>query len=362
MSENLILPTERLYTADTKAPEVPFDFHKELETFRAMRTDFADELFATKTRRELRANKKNVVELRQQKILLPDETIIPDRTIEQNCQSELAPYIAFTEQPNQIISFHDPAAPGFDFNPYADWTTSLLRYEDWQRPWQPMEDCMILHGAAFFEVIFDESTAAKFSFEYVRREHLIIPRDTKDLQACLRIARVYEITKHQLTLLAAAFGFDPAVVAKIKEHYRTKTEFVKIYKYFLRDENNYVYNAWFADPDIGVDSYLREPMPHFLGDYSEPSPGPLGQLTPPSPQPTTIYPFVDFPYRTQEDEAILLVQGQAALSSHVQEAMTGLLSSTVNGCIRASGIYAGRDPAPGTDGTGKELLPLIILT
>lgn len=362
MSENVILPTERLYTADTKSPEIPFDFQKELEVFRAMRTDFTDELYATKIRRELRANRKNVIELRQQKILLPDETIVPDRTIEQNCQTELAPYIAFTEQPNQVVSFHDPNNPGFDYNPYADWITSLFRYEDWQRPWQPMEDCMILHGAAFFEVIFDESTPAKFSFEYVRRDHLIIPRDTKDIQACFRLARIYEVTKHQLSLLASAFGFDESVVTKIKDHYKTKTEFIKIYKYFLRDEQNYVYNAWFADPDIGVDTYLREPMPHFLGDYSDPSAlGPVALPSapqPPSPQPTTVYPIVDFPYRTQEDEAILLVQGQAALSSHVQEAMTGLLSSTVNGCIRASGIYAGRDPAPGTDGTGKELFPL----
>ena len=127
-----------------------------------------------------------------------------------------------------------------------------------------------------FEVIFDESTPAKFSFEYVRRDHLIIPRDTKDIQACFRLARIYEVTKHQLSLLASAFGFDPSAVAKIKEHYRTKTEFIKIYKYFLRDDNNYVYNAWFADPDIGVDTYLREPMPHFLGDYSEPAPSALG--------------------------------------------------------------------------------------
>jgi len=359
MSENIVLPTSQSHPQDTKAPEIPFDFKEELSVFRQLLTEFGAEVEATKIRRDLRANRKNVAELRQQGILLPDETIIPDRTIEQNCQTEIIPYIAFTEQPNQVVSFHDPANPGFDYNPYADWITSVMRYEDWQRPWQPMEDCMILHGAAFFEVIFDESSPAKYAFEYVRREHFIIPRDTKDIQACLRLARVYEITKHQLSLLAAAFGFNPSVVEKIKEHYKSKTEFIRIYKYFLRDENNYVYNAWFADPDIGCDAWLREPMPHFLGDYSDPAETLPGlPPAPPSPQPTTIYPFVDFPYRTQEDEAILLVQGQAALSVHCQEAMTGLLSATVNGCTRAAGIYAGQDPAPGTNGTGKELFPL----
>lgn len=353
MSENIVLPQSQDSPADSRAPEVPFEFDKEKEVFKQLQNEFVNEVEATKIRRELRENRKNVAELRQQQILLPDETIIPDRTIEQNCQSEIIPLIAFTEQPNQVLSFHDPTNPGFDYTLYADWLTSLVRYENWQLPWQQMEDCMVLHGAGFHEIIFDEASPAKFTTEYVRRDHFIIPKDTKDINACLRLARKYEITKHQLDLLAAAFGFDPQVVAKIKEHYKTKSEFIDIYKYFLRDENNYVYNAWLAPDSVSADTWLREPMPHFLGDYEDPLPG-----MPPTQRPTTQYPFIAFPYRTQEDESILKVQGQAALSVHVQEALTGLYSATVNGAIRAAGVYAARAPGPGKEPDNKTLYTL----
>lgn len=355
MSELSILPnvTTAQYPADAKLPEIPFDFQKESEVFRALCDDFNDEVNAVKIRRELRENRKNVDQLRREGKLLPDETIIPDRTIEQNCQAEIAPYIAYTETPEEILSFSDPAAPGFDYSLHSKWITSLLRDESWQEPWQKMEDCMITHGAGFFEVIFDPAAPSKSSFEYVRREHFIIPRDTKDLQACHRLARKYEITKHQLKLLAAEFGFDQSVVEKIEDHYKTKNDFIHIYKYFLRHENNSVYNAWLADKDLGAQTWLRPPEPHFLGDFKQ------DLLTnPPVPAETTTVPFFAFPYRTQENESILFVQGQAALSVHVQEAMQGLLSATVNSSIRASGLYAAVKPGPGESPQNKELYPL----
>lgn len=354
MSELSILPqiTTVQYPADSKSPEIPFDFQKETDVFRALCDDFNDEVNAVRIRRELRANRKNVDQLRREGKLLPDETIIPDRTIEQNCQNEIAPYIAFTETPEEILSFSDPANPGFDYYQHSRWITSLLRDENWQQPWQKMEDCMILHGAGFFEVLFDDSAPSKSTFEYVRREHLIIPRDTRDLQGCHRLARKYEITKHQLKLLAAAFNFDPSIVAKIEDHYKTKNTFIPIFKYFLRDENNYVYNAWLAEHELGVQNWLRQPQAHFLGDLLP------SQQGPPLPKPTTIIPFVEFPYRTQEDEAILLVQGQAALTVHVQEAMQGVLTAIVNTSIRASGLYASVDPGPGETPQNKELFAL----
>lgn len=355
MSENIVLPTSQSHPQDTKAPEIPFDFKEELSVFRQLLTEFGAEVEATKIRRDLRANRKNVAELRQQGILLPDETIIPDRTIEQNCQTEIIPYIAFTEQPNQVISFHDPAAPGYNYAQLSDWITSLLRYENWQLPWQQMEDSMVLHGAGFHEIIFDPAAPAKFTIEYVRRDHFIIPRDTKDLNAVYRFARKYELTKHQLDLLTTAFSFDPAVVAKIKEHYKNRSEFICVYKYFLRDKDNYLYNAWLADESCGADTWLRDPMPHFLGDYAPADPD--LQLEPYQ-LPTTSTPFTAFPYRTQEDEAILMVQGQAALSVHVQEALTGMYSATVNAAVRASGLYASREPGPGKEPDNKTLYPL----
>lgn len=355
-----IAPTLPVYQAppqDTKAPEVPFNFKDELEVFRALDSDYADEIQATQVRRELREHKKNVGELRAQGLLLPDETIVPDRTIEQNCQLEIIPYINYTEQATDVISFTDPANPSYDFSRHANWITSLLRYENWQVPWQEMQDCMVLHGAGFHEVVFSEATPAKFEIEYVRRDHLRIPQGTIDINACYRVARCYELTKHQLDLLAAAYAFNESVVQKIKDHYKSKTDFIKIFKYFLRDENNYVYNAWFADPSIAADDWLRPPEKHFLGDFDlETTLDEAGQPTQiPVPAPTTIIPIFGFPYRVQEDQKLLKVQGQAALSVHIQNALTGIYSGVTNGCQRASGVYAAATPAPG-EGTSDKTL------
>lgn len=354
MSEQNVIPqiTQAQFPADTKSPEIPFDFQKESEVFRALLDDFNEEVNAVKVRRELRANRKNVDQLRREGKLLPDETIIPDRTIEQNCQAEIVPYISFTETPEEVLSFSDPANPGFDFYQHSRWITSLLRDESWQEPWQKMQDCMITHGAGFFEVIFDPAAPSRSAFEYVRRDHFIIPRDTKDIQACHRLARKYEITKHQLRILAADFQFDETVVRKIEEHYKTKNDFISIYKYILRDENNYVYNAWLAEHSLSADRWLRPPQAHFMSDFS------VDQFNQPVPSPTTIIPFFAFPYRTQEDESILFVQGQAALSVHVQEAMQGLLSATVNASTRAAGLYGAVEPGPGEGPQNKELYPL----
>ena len=350
----LLMPAQVEHPQDVAVSERPFRFDEESQTFRQLRQEYEPELQATLNRRALRDNKKNVAELRASKQLLPDETIIPDRTIDMAIRQDRGPFIAYLEQPQSVLSFHNPADPLADYSSLSDWTTGLFRYTNWQHPWHLMIDAMLTHGAGFHEVIFSPGEPQKFLIECVRREHLIFPRDTRDIQACTRIARCYELTKHQLKLLTATYGFNPAVVSQIEEHYRSRSTFIKIYKYFLRDDTNTVYVAWLAEDTLGATDWLRAPMPHFNGDYSDPDP----VTGAPAARPTTVFPFFAFPYRIQEDEAILLSQGLTAQLVHVQEAVMGLVSATVNTAVRASGLYAARVPAPGTTPDSKELYPL----
>ncbi len=339
---------------DTKAPEVPFEYAKEKEVFFSLYNETEEERRLCAVRRELRRHKKNVADLRTQGLLLPDETIIPDRTIEQNIAAEKPPYIAFIEQPQTTISFVDSADPTLDTSEASKWITDLLRYQNWKDCWLHNLDAMLLHGASFIEGIFDPAAPSKFTFEYVRRDSLLIPKNTRVINNCTRLARMHEVTKAQLQDYVKTFGFDETAVRKITEHYKSKTEFIRIFKYFMKDDNGAVYTAWLALDEVSLNSWLREPRPYYNGDFS-----PANELSPtPTPIQATSIPIFDFPYVYEEDETILQTQGQAALSVHIQEALTGLYSATVNGATRAAGIYATEVPDAGGNVTNAESIPL----
>jgi hypothetical protein len=55
-----------------------------------------------------------------------------------------------------------------------------------------------------------------------------------------------------------------------------------------------------------------------------------------------------FKYTETEDELVLEIPGRAAQDIYTQEAITSLLTSTVNGAKRASGLYVGNKPDPGS--------------
>jgi len=344
---------------DVKAPEVPFDYQKEFEVFDSLWRESEVERQACAFRRELRRHKKNVAELRAQKILMADETIIPDRTIEQNIANKKPPFIAFIEQPQTTISFIDSANPAADFSPEAKWVTDILRYQSWKSPWLLNLDAMLLHGASFMEVVFDDSSTGKFSIEYIRRDCMVMPKNTRCIQHCTRLARMYEITKAQLQTFVAKYGFDAGVVKKITDFYKDKTEFIRVFKYFLKNDAGQVFVSWVCMAEVSVQTWLKPPEPYYIGEFAL-QPTPIPGIPPTiTPIQTSIIPIFDFPATYEEDETILQVQGQAALSIHIQEALTGLYSATVNGAIRAAGLYATEVPTPGNERpSDKELIPL----
>jgi len=348
----------REQSIDTLQPDSPFKYADEQKTLDALLVTHSDEQTRVDRRRTVRKNRINVAELRnrQDKPILSDENVIPDRTVDMNIRSEKGPYVAYVEKPTVILDFSDASLPNKNLSPLAVWHTSLIRQGDWKLPKFLAIDSVLLHGASYKEVVFAPDSPSRSVEEYIRREDLIFPEKTKNIQACGRIYRRYEITRSQLTDLATKFQFNPAQVAHIQERSKNKTEASYIYKSYIRNDQGIVHVAWTADTTLGCTDWLKEPVPLQLGlfDIVEQE-GLPPQITP---RPIRVFPVIVTPYHVEEDEIILEVQGRASLDINDQDALTSLMSATVNGTVRASRFYPTRKPGPGATPKNEELFQL----
>jgi len=345
--------------SDVREPEVPFKYTDENAIFQTMVTGYNDEITRCTRRRELRKNRISVKELRDKDQILNDETVIPARTIDTNIRREKAPYVKFIEQATAVLAFTDPNVPNQNYSALQAWHTDLIRVGDWKMPHFLNIDAILLHGGGYLEVVFDATKPSMSSVEYVRRDCLIIPPGTEDLQACTRIYRKFRITKQQFKELSTKYAFDAAQAAKLGEHVKNDDKFLEIYKAFMKDKNGIVFLAWRGPEGSTCDDWLVAPRPLDLGIYEiVQTQTPNGVTTKPQPTPIKEYPIIFFPYHVEEDEVILDVQGRAALDLHVQDALTSLWSGTVNGTTRASRFYPTRKAAAGETPKNKELFEL----
>ena len=326
--------TQRLH-ADTLGVKTPFDYAEESKVFTALHQDQVEESTRVDRRREARGNRNNVKLLRDKGQILPDETVIPDRTIDTNIRTQKSPYIKFIEQSQTVLSFEDPNAPGINFTPLSAWHVGLVRNAQWKKQYFLIVDSLLLHGCAFAEVLFAKDSVACSEVEYIRREDLLIPKGTRDLQNCGRMYRRIAATKAQLDDLATKYGFDTTQLDKLKAKAENSTESIYLYKGFLRDKNGVINVCWRADDNSGCDKWLKDPVPLQLGIFVKSAKG----FTP---KPITSFPIFAFPLALEEEECILYTQGRAALDLHVQDCMTTMWSGTANGVTRASRFYPTR--------------------
>lgn len=348
----------REQSIDTLKPEVPFKYEDEQKTLDALLVTHSDEQTRVDRRRTVRKNRINVAELRnkQDKPILSDETVIPDRTIDMNIRSEKGPYVSYVEKPTVILDFSDSALPNNNLTPLAVWHASLIRQGDWKLPKFLAIDALLLHGASYKEVVFSENSPSRSVEEYIRREDLIFPEKTKNIQACGRVYRRYEITRSQLADLARKYQFDSTQVAHIEERSKNKTEASYIYKSYIRNDQGVIYVAWTADTTLGCTGWLKPPTPLQLGLFDiTPSPSGAPTITP---RPIKVFPIIVTPYHVEEDEIILETQGRASLDLNDQDALTSLMSATVNGTVRASRFYPTRKAGPGATPKNEELFQL----
>lgn len=342
--------------ADTIAPETPFKFEDEQKILQTLETARSQEENRVAERRRLRRHRVNVQKLRDDKQLSQDQTIIPDRTIEQNIKAEKTAYNDYLTKPPFVLAFNDTNFPSAQFDVLNTFTTSLFRYTHWKRPFRKAIDARLVHGGVALELVPDDTAPGLAKVEYIRREDLLIPAKTRDINACMRIGRRYEITKQQLSSMAKLYEFDELAVSKIKEQTKDSGDFIYIYKWYAKDENNQVFIAWFADIKFSLVDYLKKPTPYITGLVDVVPPNPIVQqltggmdVLPPQfkHRPISKYPIYLIPYQIEEDEEYLETQGRVSLDVHVQEAITATMSATVNGAVRAAQMYPTVEGVPG---------------
>ncbi len=354
MEDSLTSPAS--YSQQT---EISFD--KEREALDRLISDWKTESDKVKLRRELRENKKNVQELREKGQLLPDETIIPDRTINLNIKRGKVPYISYTTKSRNTLIITDLTAPARSLEELQLWFTRGVRYPHWKIPWFRLIDCVHTHGGAALEVVYDPGKPFNCAIEYIPREALIIPKNTKSIQACARIIRIYEVTRLQLEEFRDKYQFTPEIVDKLLEKCEKNEDTITIYRPLFK-RGGYVYNAWYAQ---GQTEWLRPPQLHDIGliDFEEDVISTLiatpvwQELRPTLAKPLALsqYPIFWYKYEEIENEKLLEIQGRVALDIHTQEALTHLLTNTVNASTRASHIYASAEAEPGGDAKVIEL-------
>ncbi len=339
---------------DVRTP--PARTYTEYQTiFDTLLTNFRGEhgeLARVRRRRDFRRHVVNVQEMRDSSPpkLLADETCVPDRTCDTNIRNTKPPFIRYLTEPTTVLSFVDAAQPNANFQPLAAYYTDINRTPGWQTEWFLLADSLLTHGAGYLEVV-PSANKVGTEVQYVRRDHLVFPENTRSLNAAGALLRIFEFTKAQFDEFAVANKFNPAVTALVSGYMATRDTFTRIYRAYLR-EDGIIKMCYFADKETGATDWLLPPAPYSLGELIDGPVNPLTQKPTPVNAPLTECPIEPFPFELEEDEEILKIQGRVALDAHIQDALTSVVSSTVNTAYRASGLYptkedpesAGRPP------------------
>lgn len=387
-------------TTDTADQALPsFDYSKETQRLQQLIAAWSSEADNCQRRREMRQNKKSVQEERMKQTILEDETIIPDRTIASNIKRSKVAYDNYITQSKRVLIITDVEEPQQSIETLELWYTRGMRYPGWKKPYFKLIDSMHVHGGSPMEVVYDPEKPMNVALEYIPRHELIIPLKTRNIQACPRILRQFEVTATQLEEFSLIYNFAPDIVKDLYERFQNKDEYIRIYRVLMKIQG-LVYNAWYSKE--ADKNWLRPPVLHDVGLFDfdpaqllQPVPvgppqmpqvlpmdgtmmnGPMMAPQPPqmvplflSPQWATLrqqfmkpsplhnYPIYWFPFQITECEEVLDEQGRVSMDLHVQEAMTSLLSDTVNGSHRAAGLYPCVENEPGGDPNLLELGPV----
>ena len=325
-----------------------------------------------KVRREARKNVVNVEELRQANKILSDETLIPDRTIDFNVRTQKALYVRFLEESRRLLIFG--VHPGFPLDQrdevakLEDNFTEGMRYNRWKNAWFKTFDGTCLHGAVAVEVIFDPSKPLNCAIDYISRDDLQFPTNLKSIQSAELILRRYTVTMTEVEGMSKIYGFNPEGVRCLQEidanPRATDEKMFEIYKSYYKLDG-VVMTAWYSDQwttdwlsapkklDLGI-KQVDEAAVAAATNLGIPPEEALKQFA--TPKDITFYPMFFLKYDEMEDEVILNVPGRAALDLQVQEALTHTVSATVNGAVRASGLYASVEPTNDGDAPSNNVI------
>ena len=356
-----------------------YDYQKASVRLKQLTSKWSSEVTATRVRRDTRNVDVSAKELRDKGVINSDETIVPIRIIDTNISREQPPFVAYLTQSRRIAIFRCVSDPSVKPDRIETEFTNGMTYSDWQTPLYKTLDGSQTHGWDGVEVVFDISKPLHVGFEHIGHEKLIFPLDAINLQNCAFIIRVFSVTRLQLRKFVKDYDFADAevqkILAKLPEGSYDST--VNIHKVFFKCEG-VVSVAW-ACLDT-CDNWLKAPTKLYLGRQQQVQTMvevPTGQVTQTlntdgtmTATPVTVqqpqvswqdieetqYPVFILPYRETEQEEIATHKGRVFLDGHMQEALTAVASSFVNGLNRASNVYSSvTTDNSGSTGAPKQL-------
>lgn len=342
--------------------------NQKLTEMKAILDDVTDKTVAA---RRLRYEEVDIEVEREAGRIQPDELFIPVHTIDTNIRREQSPYIQYMVQSNRAVILKDVTDPKVDLSQLETDLTSRLRYQGWQRPIFACIDAMQSFGYGIVEVVYDASKPGNLAIEHVQQSDFGFVSDTREIQSCEMLGRVYHYTRTKLIDLCGDpkqpkdSDWDRDQVEKLLQRDSKAStaeplepsddkdrSLYRVEKIMFRYQGT-VYVAWTC---IGIgDDWLRTPRPLFLGrQKQQPVVDPATKqpvIDPQTQQPKsewvndfeTNYPFFLFQYLIDENDTISHLKGRIYLDQDVQEGLTSLTSSTCTQARRAAGCYFSLD-------------------
>lgn len=316
--------------------------------------DWKTEVDSTEERRKTRDIDIDVQALRNDGSLDEDETLIPDRVIDENITREQPPFVNYLKNSRRIAIFTCLTDPEQQTQRLELEFTRGMTYTGWETAHFKCLDGSQTHGWDAVEVTFDTSKPFNVGIEHIGHDMLYYPRTNKDLQASSEVIRAYDVTLLQLQEFVDKFGFDAEQVQYITQAIassKKEAETVRVYKRYKKQKGQ-VYVSWFCLM-YGVRDWLYKPRPLFIGIKKQVNGAWVDA-------PVTMYPIFILPYRETEKPKLIDHKGRVFLDEYKQEAQTAILSGFVNGITRASNVYASPSQEDGTGASLKELEDVIL--
>lgn len=341
--DNLNVPIEEQAFSPEEQEEYDglFLFEKARKNLKEIVDSWSEEINSTEARRNERNVDIDVKYLRDSGQINPDETFIPDRTIDTNIRREQPAYVNFLTQSRRLVIFKNDNIPPDKTQQLESAFTSGMTYEGWINPFLKEIDGSQAHGWAAVEVVYDETKPLHVSVESIEHDKLFFNLDTADLNQT-ELIRLYKVTPMQLKRWIYRYGFNADIIERALQinKQEKKRERTNVYKVFFKWED-VVYIAWFS-LESGADDWLKPPQALRLGIYEQQQIKDTATgLNQPNWVETPIrqYPIFILPYRESEQDVIKEYKGRCYLDGPKQEAKTAILTGYVNRLMRSSNIY-----------------------
>jgi hypothetical protein len=354
-----------------------FNYTKQIEKVRQSLKNWDTETKETDKRRRQRKIEVDIDLLRKDGRIKVDETLHTIRVIDEIIRKEQPSFMNYITGSRRLGIFKNPQVPTDKIGRLEQEFTEGMRYSGWTLPYYGTIDGGQLHGWDSVEVLYDTTKPFKVAIEHVGHEDLVFSRKSLDIQADKFIMRRLHMTSSTLENMVTDFGFDEAQVNILLEDLKSKSaledENMDVYKMFIKIKKQVFVayleptkcTTWLLAPkplDLGrrtqVTELIEEQVPTGAVDPLTGQP-----VTVPMPRPVTTwvpavetqYPVRIYRYSQTEEKSICEQKGHAFFDIASQEASCALASLYINGCVRASNIFASAQKDKGDGSMPKKL-------